>query len=94
MKGGIFVISYDISDNRRRRLLSRKLEGAARRVQKSVFETYATTKDIQGIIANCASFIRVEDGDSLRVYRLSANTAGFFVNIGGPVFDWEADIIL
>jgi CRISPR-associated protein Cas2 len=94
LKGGIFIISYDVSDNRRRRLLSRKLEGAARRVQKSVFETYATTNDIQRIIARCVNFINVRDGDSLRVYKVSAESAGFFANIGGPAFDWDADIIL
>jgi CRISPR-associated endonuclease Cas2 len=94
MNGSVFVISYDISDNRRRRLLSKKLEGSCRRVQKSVFETYATDGVINKIIANCAGFVYAEKGDSLRVYRLPGDYMGCFARMGGVVFDWKADIIL
>jgi CRISPR-associated endonuclease Cas2 len=92
--GTMFVISYDVGDDRRRRLLSRKLEGAARRVQKSVFETCATIGGARRIMAGCEAFIHVKEGDSLRFYKLSGDSVGCFANIGGPAFDWEADIIL
>jgi CRISPR-associated endonuclease Cas2 len=94
MNGTLFLISYDISDNRRRRSLSRKLEDTCRRVQKSVFETYAADGVINKIIASCACFVHIEDGDSLRVYKLPGNSMSCFASIGGPSFDWKADIIL
>jgi CRISPR-associated protein Cas2 len=92
MNGSIFVISYDVSDNKRRRLLARALEGAGRRVQESVFETFAAEGDIRKIISKCGQFIHTSENDSLRVYRVRGE--GAFINIGGPVFEWESDIIL
>jgi CRISPR-associated protein Cas2 len=90
----LFVISYDISDDRRRRLLSKKLEGVARRVQESLFETYASVGGIRGVIADCVHFVRVDENDSLRVYKIPGDPKGCFFSLGGPAFDWEADIII
>jgi len=90
----LYIISYDVGDNRRRRLLSRVLEGSARRVQKSVFETCASAGDMLGIISACERFIQIHENDSLRIYKVTEDSNGCLVNIGGPVFDWRADIIL
>jgi CRISPR-associated protein Cas2 len=90
----LFILSYDISDDRRRRLLSRKLESVARRVQESLFETYASAGDVHQVISDCERFVRVNENDSLRVYKISWDTKGCFFNLGGPVFDWETDIVI
>jgi CRISPR-associated protein Cas2 len=89
-----YVIAYDVSDNKRRRLLARKLESVGYRVQESVFETYMSPGEIDRIIADCSPHILIEDNDSLRVYRICENCSGYFKKIGGPEVDWSRDIII
>ena len=67
----LVVISYDVSDNKRRRGLARFLEKRMTRVQQSVFEgrfdagqTRAIVKDIENM---------VQPGDSLRIYSIGAD---------------------
>jgi CRISPR-associated protein Cas2 len=91
----LYVITYDVCDNRKRRLLARELEGIGIRVQESVFETFVSPGDIRKIISKSSSFINTaNNNDSLRVYRICASCTGHFRNIGGFVVDWKQDIII
>lgn len=87
------LISYDISDNKRRRRLSKGLEGIGCRVQESVFETYMSLAEIMRIVEGLRHNIVPLEGDSLRVYRVCASCSQFFIKIGGKKIDWESDIL-
>lgn len=65
-----FIVSYDISDNKRLQKLARTLEKVAMRIQYSIFllsdasqeELYAVVNEIEGIIDH--------DEDDVRIYRM------------------------
>ena len=64
------VIVYDISDNKRRRLLSDLLEGWAKRVNRSVFECLIDSQTkLKKLKANIAHIVDAKQ-DSVRLYVL------------------------
>lgn len=65
------VFSYDVVENKRRRKIAHLLEGAATRVQKSVFETRMTKAQADALAQRLASLLG--DEDSLRLYVLGAD---------------------
>ena len=67
----LVVVSYDISDNKRRRRLAKYLEKKMTRVQMSVFEgrfDAEKTKSIARVIEKI-----VETGDSVRIYSIGSD---------------------
>lgn len=89
----LHVLSYDISDARRRRRLSRNLEGIGRRVQESVFETYMTPGQIRKVMSENLVHICPLEGESLRIYRICAHCAEYFRHVGGVRIEWGEDIV-
>jgi CRISPR-associated protein Cas2 len=70
-----FVISYDVTDNRRRRHVSTTLQAYGNRIQKSVFEVAAEPE----VVATCIDRLRsllAHDEDSVAVYRLCRQCSG------------------
>jgi len=70
----VYLLSYDIADDKRRERLSRLLESRGQRVQWSVFEVIATDAEIAGLlVAATESEERFDPSDdSLRCYPLCA----------------------
>lgn len=67
----VFVISYDVSDDRRRDRLRAFLETMGRRVQYSVFELIASDDLIRSVLEGATEPERFDLGtDSLRCYPL------------------------
>lgn len=64
----MMVFSYDISDNKRRRRVAKRLEDAMSRVQKSVFEARMSRDAADRLAREVAAMIG--PGDSLRVYAI------------------------
>lgn len=62
------VISYDISDDKRRRRVARILEDAGSRVQYSVFEMRLTDRALEKVVERVQ--IDLGQTDSLRVYTI------------------------
>ena len=62
----MMVFSYDVSDDRRRRRVAKRLEDAMTRVQKSVFEARMSRLAADALARDVAAMIG--PGDSLRVY--------------------------
>jgi CRISPR-associated protein Cas2 len=62
----IWIVGYDVSDNRRRRRLARLLEGEARRIQKSVFCTECTQDNMDSLMRRARREIAA--GDRLLAY--------------------------
>ncbi|HHW86811.1 MAG TPA: CRISPR-associated endonuclease Cas2 [Chloroflexi bacterium] len=71
MKGRHFVvISYDIVDDRRRLKIAKTLlDFGGRRVQRSVFECYITSANLEKLRQRLGRLIQ-ESEDSVRFYRL------------------------
>lgn len=66
----LWVISYDISDNKRRRRVARKLEEVMTRVQFSVFEGRLSVRRTERLLEELRSDLAKDD--SLRVYSIGS----------------------
>lgn len=89
------VIVYDIATNRRRRKLSRHLDGLLRRVQKSVFEgrlPNSVRSRLEALICDTIDHRR----DTVRVYHLCKRCRERVELHGAspPVPDGPRDVVL
>lgn len=64
-----YVISYDITNNRRRARVAALLSGFAYRVQKSVFEGFFSVHELADLISRIEKIIDLSK-DSIRAYPL------------------------
>lgn len=69
------VISYDISDDKRRRKMARLLEGYGDRVQYSVFECDLDAARLQEVRRRMRPLVKGQLGESVRIYPLHADSA-------------------
>ena len=70
----LILVSYDITDNKRRTKIAKTLRDYGERVQYSVFECNLTKKQQQTMIAELKEIINAEK-DSVRIYPLRADSA-------------------
>lgn len=76
------VISYDISDDRRRNKIARLLEGYGYRVQYSVFECELDGRQLLKLQRELRLLVRGALGESARFYPLPADAAGRVIVVG------------
>lgn len=57
MTRGFYLISYDIPDDKRRTKIAHLLEGYGERVQYSVFEVWATEKELETLRQQLARWV-------------------------------------
>jgi CRISPR-associated protein Cas2 len=68
-----WVVVFDVANIRRLRKMSRFLVGRGHRVQRSVFEVLATSREMTALLEKAVQPERFAPGvDSLRAYRLCA----------------------
>lgn len=67
------VISYDISDDKRRREVAKIMEGHGYRVQYSVFECDLTIKQLRRLQKRLRPLVKKNEMDSIRFYPLPAD---------------------
>jgi CRISPR-associated protein Cas2 len=67
----LMIFTYDVSRNKVRRKVSKRLEAVATRVQYSVFEGRMSQARADTLSQRIAALL--ETGDSLRVYAIGAN---------------------
>lgn len=79
-----FVVSYDISDDRRRTRLHRALKGFGMRVQYSVFECILDEPEVARLKTIVHRIIK-RDADHVRYYRLCENCVSRIQALGGMV---------
>lgn len=79
------VVSYDISDDKRRREVAKILEGHGYRVQYSVFECELDLKQIGKLHRKLRPFVKPKDLDSIRFYPLSTHSASQIQVIGNDM---------
>lgn len=91
----LYVISYDISIDKRRNKLAKLLEGAGQRVQYSVFECDLTTTQYRKIETRINKLIRPTEGDSVRIYTVCHDCRQQTRLIGkGPALETSPDIYI
>lgn len=78
-----YVVTYDISSDKRRKRVSDLLEGYGRRVQYSVFECILNTQKFNELRLRLQKCIKNGE-DSVRFYPLSRHTLGQVVIWGEP----------
>lgn len=71
----LYVISYDIPDNRRRNQLAKVLKGFGTRVQYSVFEAHLNRRQYEALKHAVTRVIDLSK-DSVRYYALCGSCAG------------------
>ena len=68
----LWVVSYDISDNRRRARLATILEGRGERVQRSIFHCRLGIAEAMALRKSINEQMELEENDSIRWYPLCA----------------------
>ena len=79
------VVSYDITNDRRRTKIHDTLKNYGERVQFSVFECDLTRKECQQLRKELAPLIDVEEADSVRFYRFCRECWGKMEHVGGRI---------
>ena len=86
----MYLVSYDISDNKRRRKISKTLENYGTRVQYSVFECNISDKKYMELYSKLLELMIEDEGGSIRIYNLCGVCKKKIVTIG--IFDGKGDI--
>jgi CRISPR-associated protein Cas2 len=89
----LYVIAYDISDNRRRNKVAKVLEGYGKRVQLSVFECDMSEKLLLELKTKLRKKVHAEE-DSIRFYAISIHTRGQIEVWNGPPVIEPADSVV
>lgn len=79
---GMYVISYDITDDALRRKIAKIMENYGTRVQYSVFECDISTKKYEALYRELLKIMLNDEDGSIRCYNLCANCVGKFAVIG------------
>nr|WP_286396874.1 CRISPR-associated endonuclease Cas2 [Pseudanabaena mucicola] len=79
----LYVVIYDVSDDKRRKRVFNLLEGYGRRVQFSAFECLLNDRKFEELRVRLAKVVKMSD-DSVRFYPISRHTLGQVVIWGEP----------
>ncbi len=78
-----WVIAYDVSSNRRRSQVARRLERAGLRVQKSVFVVELSQPDLRELVRELEALVD-PDTDQVAAWALSQGRVGQQIEAGFP----------
>ena len=76
------VVSYDISDDKRRRKVAEIMEGYGYRVQYSVFECNLSKKQMAEMKQALRPYVKSREMDSIRFYLLPADAVALIQVMG------------
>ena len=90
----LYIITYDIPDDRRRKKVSDLLEGYGQRAQYSVFECILSEKKYSELQRRLKKRVKIEE-DSIRFYPISKHTLGSVDTWGGiPLVTIQGSVIV
>lgn len=78
----MYVISYDLSNNKLRNKVAKELENYGRRVQYSVFECRISKKQMEQLYEKLLPIMQKEPEGNIRIYRLCMNCEEQIQTIG------------
>jgi CRISPR-associated protein Cas2 len=91
----MYLVAYDIPDNRRRGRLAEALLAFGVRVQESVFECDLRAKnELARMLDHIRREIMPEDGDHVRIYRLCADCLAQTIILGEGQIATDPDLII
>lgn len=91
----LYLISYDISIDKRRAKIAKLLEGFGQRVLESVFECDLTAAEYRQLRRKLNRRIKADAGDELRIYQLCRSCVAKTEIIGaGPPVERSADVYI
>lgn len=67
-----YLLTYDITDDKRRLKIAKIMESVGDRVQHSVFEAYLTPQELEKLLKRVTKVLAAKE-DSLRIYQLCAS---------------------
>ena len=76
------VVSYDISDDKRRRKVATLMEGYGYRVQYSVFECDLSRKQLGELKRALRPYVKAREMDNIRFYPLPADAVAMIQVMG------------
>ena len=76
------LVSYDISNDKRRRKVAKIMEGNGYRVQYSVFECQLDSRKLNRLQARLRPLVNQKEGESIRFYPLPEDVAERTVVLG------------
>lgn len=91
----LFVVSYDVVDDKRRKELSDYLESYGVRVQYSVFETELNESQLNQLVNGIKKRIKPEE-DTVRIYPIAKDMRDKIITIGkdkGHFFDQNTIVV-
>ena len=89
----LYLVSYDISDDRRRYKLAKLLEDYGMRVQYSVFELEVSPEMFAGVRREIGEVVDLEE-DNIRTYPICAACARNVEKVGTAVKYAEEDYLI
>ena len=89
----LYVISYDVVEDERRRRLHELLKGYGRRVQYSVFECDLNKQEIDELLRRVKVEVDAQT-DSCRIYRFCASCRCEVRIVGRGDDYWEPNVIV
>lgn len=78
----MYVISYDLSNNRLRNKIAKELKNYGQRVQYSVFECRISKKQMEQLYEKLVPIMQKEQEGNIRIYQLCANCEARIKTIG------------
>lgn len=69
----MYIVSYDLSDNKIRNKVAKVLEGYGMRVQYSVFECCISKKQMEKLYGELLPIMQREPEGNIRIYRICMN---------------------
>ena len=78
----MYVISYDIENDRIRNKIAKTLEGYGKRVQYSVFECRLSKDRFESLYKRLAKLMRDEKEGNIRFYKICRNCESDIATIG------------
>ena len=85
----LYVISYDIVNDKKRSKIAKLLEGYGRRVQYSVFECVLSKSDFAKLYAKLLQIDVDSHTDSIYIYMICLNCEKKIITIGRKVVNVE-----
>jgi len=88
MNGGqrMYLVTYDIEEDKLRRKIATKLESYGKRVQYSVFECKLEPKKYKKMYAELIKLTEDKEGVNIRIYFFDMHTEDKTVTIGDPSY--------
>lgn len=90
--GGMYLICYDMTSNRKRRKAAEILLDYGRRVQYSVFECEINRKQFEILYAKLAELSEGMDDGNIRIYQIAKEEMQKIAILGNPSCIHEDDL--